>query len=231
MEAVLLTTKRISWLEKVLTDEDYVEVMAALAARAIRRLSRTTPKTSKFHVVASVEDFELLALPIVMELKQLGHAAVTSCVWARRETIGTDRQTMIAPIIVSVDEAPFDSRKHLILVSSCVDTTAVLESMLTHAHPSPDFEYERISVIAPVVAEGARREFKQALPRQNADTYKWLGLFQVPQAAAVRLKELFTEKTALALGLDNSDALLRHMPAKILGQFDDTPKSTPGLSM
>ncbi|MGO7130401.1 hypothetical protein AB9E06_06020 [Rhizobium leguminosarum] len=227
----MLTNKRITWLENTLTDAVFVELMEALAAKVVQRLCRHTPLASAFHIIASVEDFELLALPVIKELEKLGHSGVWSCVWPDRQNIGVDRSTMIAPIVVSVDEAPLDAAKDLVLVSSCVDTTAVLESMLTYAHSSPKLAYSRISIIAPFFAEGARQEFRQALPRRNAETYTWLGLFQVPPDAAFRLKNLFVQKTTLALGVETPDSLRRHMPAKILRRFDEKPKSTPGLSM
>ena len=221
----------ISWIEENLDGVSYRQLMDALAENAVQILSHKLHAASECHVIAAVEDFDVLALPIISHLEELGRQAVWSCIWPDRKDVGSDHLTTIAPIVVSVDQAPLNGRKHLILVSSCADTSAVLESMLIHAHSSPRLEYSQISIIAPFFTGDVRTEFRRAMPRRNVETYSWLGFFQVTPEAALRLKDLFIQKTALAVGVDNPEALRRYMPSKILSRFDDTPKSTPSLSM
>lgn len=214
-----LTQSKLSRLEEKLIEADYAETMGTFAVKAAQRLSRTSAPASAFHIVSSVEDFDLLAIPVLNELEHLGHSGVWTCLWPDRTVIGNSRKTENVSIVVSVDGAPIDTRKHLVFVSSCVDTSEALEAMVIHALYPRDFVLGGISVIAPFFSRGTKKGFAQALPRRDAGTFRWLGFFQLPPELANRLKDTFMSKTALALGVEDWNSVRRYMPKQILARY------------
>lgn len=187
---------------------------------------------SRTQIVATPPDFESLALPLAAILRARALDVSCSCVWPSLRLVGKEMKTEIAPISMSYDESPLDDENtDLILVSSIVDTTTQIESMLSYAHPISEMKYRSISVFVPFAQQGALREFRLALRESELDTFAWQNSFQFSEESKERLHLSVNTWIAAALNLPSPEAVKSYFPRSVTAHLNEQPRpeisSTP----
>ena len=87
----------------------YTHGMATLGRSLVDRASKNADVGDRmFHVVACVEDFDALAVPVIRQLESAGHEVAFSCVWLVERRFAEGPRGTVVSVAMSADERPFD---------------------------------------------------------------------------------------------------------------------------
>lgn len=161
---------------------DRTRFQSAFAASSLKLLDhhlREAPLDGRaFQVVSTVSDFEMVALPLVEELRRRGAIVKSACFWVATRLLNDDRNSPqeIAPIKAVIRDDLVAGSYELLIAASQVGTIAELKIMAAHAlydQENADINVEAVTVISPLVHIDARRQFKDCLPERYAESFFW----------------------------------------------------------
>jgi hypothetical protein len=201
------------------------------ASLAEQALGGESEMGRNFHVVTTVEDFDALACPIIDKLEAAGNSVVFSCIWPAEKQIGAGPRGEVVTIAMSADEEPFDDENtYLVLVRSVTETTTMLETMFTHAHPAPDMTYRGLWVLSPIVHVDAKRNFKAAIPRRYRDSLTWESNRTDPFVSRQRqLSPGIGMKIWQRMGLRSPNSNRALMPKRVLDSIENHLRPSYGM--
>ncbi|MBB4956110.1 hypothetical protein H4S14_004199 [Agrobacterium vitis] len=195
----------------------------ALLRFSLKRRKQKRP-APRVRLIALPWDYEIIAVPLAAHLRSIGAKTSNSCVWPSRDTVGRGEME-IAPIAMSYNEEYLDDvDTELVIINSFVDTTTVIESMLTYAHPLRDMRYQKISVIAPIASVGSFQAFSRLLRTSEQAAFSWTNTVEVGSRLRPQVQAKVDDWLVQALELGAPEELHKYFPKTVLTYLNEQPR-------